>query len=321
MKKIVFMGTPDFAVPILEALINQEDYQIVGVVTQPDRPVGRKRRLEPTPVKEVALAHDLPVYQPEVIGKDKEVADLLAEDIDLIITAAYGQFLPERLLQLPTYGAINVHASLLPKYRGGAPVHYALWNGDQKTGVTIMRMVKEMDAGDIIAVREFPISTEAIVEELFADLSQLGRDLLIDTLPEFFAGTIEEIPQDHHLAIVSPNITREQEQIDWTQSATQIHNHIRAMNSWPVAHTFMNGDRWKLWRSQVMDATTDKAPGTVITIQKKPAQFQVACGEGTVLALTELQPAGKKAMDVASFINGGSGGVHVGDQFSNQAAK
>lgn len=320
MKKIVFMGTPEFSVGPLSALIASDDYQVVGVVTQPDRPVGRKRRLQPSPVKAVAVAHDIPVFQPERISRDESVKAFIQEqDVDLIVTAAFGQFLPESLLHLPSYGAINIHASLLPKYRGGAPVHYAIWKGEQETGVTIMRMVKQMDAGDILSQAALPITATDTVVTLFAKLSTLGTTLLLDTLPALFAGKIQEIPQDEQEATFSPTITREQERIDWHQPARVIERQIRAFNSWPVAHTVSAGVRYKLWASQVVEeATTTAEPGTIIQITKKPAQFFVACGEGTVLAVTMIQPAGKKAMPIASFINGGSGQLTAGDQFESR---
>ncbi len=318
MKKIVFMGTPAFSVNILEALVERTDeYEVVAVVTQPDRPVGRKRKLTPTPVKEMAQKHHIPVYQPEKIGRDQEVKDLLASgDIDLIVTAAFGQFLPTSILEAPKYGAVNVHASLLPKYRGGAPVHYAIWNGDKETGVTIMRMVKQMDAGDILTQVVVPIEATDTVAIMFDKLSVAGTDLLIETLPQLFAGEITAIPQLEEEATFSPNITSQQEQIDWQQSASQIVNQIRAFNSWPVAHTKVDGQRWKIWAGQALvDESTDATPGTIIKINKKPAQLWVAAGDKSVLAITQLQPAGKKQMDVASFINGGAGNLVEGDQF------
>lgn len=318
MKRIVFMGTPAFSVNILEALVAQKDeYQVVAVVTQPDRPVGRKRKLTPTPVKEAALKHDIPVYQPEKIGRAQDVKDLLAnEDIDLIVTAAFGQFLPTSILNAPKFGAVNVHASLLPKYRGGAPVHYAIWNGDKETGVTIMRMVKQMDAGDILTQVVVPIENDDTVATMFDKLSLAGTDLLMDTLPKLFADELTPIQQVEAEATFSPNITSQQEQIDWQQDATQIYNQIRAFNAWPVAHTKVAGQNWKIWAGQVVtDETTDQAPGTIIKINKKPAQLWVATGSNQVLAITSLQPAGKKQMDVASFINGGAGNLTEGDSF------
>uniref|UniRef100_UPI00352A3ABA methionyl-tRNA formyltransferase n=1 Tax=Aerococcus urinaeequi TaxID=51665 RepID=UPI00352A3ABA len=247
MKRIVFMGTPAFSVNILDALVAQDDqYEVVAVVTQPDRPVGRKRKLTPSPVKEAALKHDIPVYQPEKIGRDQEIKDLLAEDIDLIITAAFGQFLPTSILEAPRYGAVNVHASLLPKYRGGAPVHYAIWNGDKETGVTIMRMVKKMDAGDILTQVVVPIESDDTVATMFDKLSVAGTDLLMDTLQKLFAGEIEPQAQVEEEATFSPNITSQQEQIDWRKEAQQIDNQVRAFNAWPVAHTKVDGQRWKI---------------------------------------------------------------------------
>lgn len=311
------MGTPAFSVNILDALVAQDDqYEVVAVVTQPDRPVGRKRKLTPSPVKEVALKLDIPVYQPEKIGRDQEIKDLLAEDIDLIVTAAFGQFLPTSILEAPKYGAVNVHASLLPKYRGGAPVHYAIWNGDKETGVTIMRMVKKMDAGDILTQVVVPIESDDTVATMFDKLSVAGTDLLIETLPKLFAGEIEPQAQVEEEATFSPNITSQQEQIDWRKEAQQIDNQVRAFNSWPVAHTKVDGQRWKIWQvAPVKEESTDEKPGTIIKIQKKPAQLWVATGNKTVLAIEQLQPAGKKQMDVAAFINGGAGNLAVGDSF------
>ena len=199
-QRIVFMGTPHFAAHVLEQLINH-DFEVVLVVTQPDRPVGRKRILTPTPVKEVALAHHLEVFQPENIKEDEAMKRITSLEPDLIITAAYGQFLPQAMLQLPTLGAINVHASLLPKYRGGAPIHYALWNGDEETGITIMYMTKAMDAGDIISQRSIPIESSDDVGVLFEKLAILGGELLVDTLPDLFAGKVQ--PQVQNEAEVS----------------------------------------------------------------------------------------------------------------------
>lgn len=312
------MGTPAFSVNILEALITDAAYEVVGVVTQPDRPVGRKRKLTPSPVKEAAMVHGITVYQPEKVSQDEAVKILVADNIDLIVTAAYGQFLPDSILTAPQFGAINVHASLLPKYRGGAPVHYAIWQGDDKTGVTIMRMVKKMDAGDMIAQAEIPITDADTVEIMFDRLSELGRDLLMETLPKLFANEITAVPQNETEVTFSPNISREEERVNWNHTATKIHNQIRAFNSWPVAHTIYDNQRWRLWDSQVItDETTDKEPGTVIEIVKKPATFKVACGDHTILALTEIQPAGKKRMTLHNFINGGAAGIEVGVQFGN----
>ncbi|MDK8502963.1 methionyl-tRNA formyltransferase [Aerococcus sp. UMB1112A] len=317
MKNIVFMGTPDFAVKSLQALLDQPDYQVVAVVTQPDRPVGRKRRLTPTPVKEVALAHDLKIFQPEHIASDQEIADFFDQaELDLLVTAAYGQFLPQSLLEAPKYGAVNVHASLLPKYRGGAPIHYAIWKGDQETGVSLMQMVPAMDAGPILAQAKAPIDDQVTVAEMFDRLADLGAELLIDKLPALFAGDLRAVPQDEDQATYAPNIKKAEERIDWTEPAQAIHNKIRAFNSWPGAYALYEDQRWKFWRTEVLaDQTTDQAPGTVIGIKKKPAQFLIAAGDGKVLNVLEIQPNGKKQMDSASFINGGAGHIDVNDRF------
>ncbi|MFB5069464.1 MAG: methionyl-tRNA formyltransferase [Aerococcus sanguinicola] len=317
MKNIVFMGTPDFAVKSLQALLDQSDYQVVAVVTQPDRPVGRKRRLTPTPVKELALAHDLKIFQPEHIASDQEIADFFDQaELDLLVTAAYGQFLPQSLLEAPKYGAVNVHASLLPKYRGGAPIHYAIWKGDQETGVSLMQMVPAMDAGPILAQAKAPIDDQVTVAEMFDRLADLGAELLIDKLPGLFAGDLQAVPQDEDQATYAPNIKKAEERIDWTEPAQAIHNKIRAFNSWPGAYALYEDQRWKFWRTEVLaDQTTDQAPGTVIGIKKKPAQFLIAAGDGKVLNVLEIQPNGKKQMDSASFINGGAGHIDVNDRF------
>ncbi|MDK6804465.1 methionyl-tRNA formyltransferase [Aerococcus sp. UMB7834] len=317
MKNIVFMGTPDFAVKSLQALLDQPDYQVVAVVTQPDRPVGRKRRLTPTPVKEVALAHDLKIFQPEHIASDQEIADFFDQaELDLLVTAAYGQFLPQSLLEAPKYGAVNVHASLLPKYRGGAPIHYAIWKGDQETGVSLMQMVPAMDAGPILAQAKASIDDQVTVAEMFDRLADLGAELLIDKLPALFAGDLQAVPQDEDQATYAPNIKKAEERIDWTEPAQAIHNKIRAFNSWPGAYALYEDQRWKFWRTEVLaDQTTDQAPGTVIGIKKKPAQFLIAAGDGKVLNVLEIQPNGKKQMDSASFINGGAGHIDVNDRF------
>ena len=212
MTKIIFMGTPAFSVPILNGLV-EEGYEVLRVVTQPDRPVGRKKVLTPPPVKEAALEHGIKVLQPEKISGSEEMAELMSLEADLIVTAAFGQFLPEALLEAPKLGAINVHASLLPKYRGGAPVHYSIINGDEKTGVTIMRMVKKMDAGDMLAQESLPISKTDDVGSMFDKLSLLGKEMLLTMLPSFLEGNIEEIPQNEAEVTYSPNISREEEQV------------------------------------------------------------------------------------------------------------
>ena len=239
------MGTPDFAATVLQGLIDSSTYKILAVVTQPDRAVGRKKEIRLTPVKEVALKYDLTVYQPEKLSGSQEMADLMDLGADGIITAAYGQFLPSKLLDSMDF-SLNVHASLLPKYRGGAPIHYALINGDDKAGVTIMEMVKEMDAGDMVSQASLPILDEDNVGTMFEKLAVLGRDLLLDTLPDYLAGKLQPQAQDPEQVSFSPNITPEQERLDWDKSARALFNQVRGMYPWPVAHTLLKGQRFKV---------------------------------------------------------------------------
>ncbi|MBF0780655.1 MULTISPECIES: methionyl-tRNA formyltransferase [unclassified Granulicatella] len=314
-KNILFMGTPDFAVPVLQSLINSE-YHVIGVVTQPDRPVGRKKILTPSPVKVEALKHHIPVFQPEKLSASPELEQLLTLNIDLIVTAAYGQFLPSCLLNHPTHRSINVHASLLPKYRGGAPIQYALMNGDEQTGVSIMYMEKKMDAGDILAQKAIPILETDTVSTLFDKLSQLGSLLLIETLPKLFARQIEAIPQDERLVTFSPALKREEELMDWHQTAQQLNWKIRAMNAWPGAYTYLNGERFKIWEAvPVLDIKDhDKTVGTVLSCNH---ELYVACGHGTVLSLREVQPAGKAKMSIQQYLNGAGKQLQEGVQFGN----
>ena len=302
MKKVIFMGTPAFSVPILQALIDEETIEIVGVVSQPDRKVGRKQIITPPPVKQLAMEHNLTMYQPEKLSGSDEMKEILELDIDLIITAAYGQYVPTKLLNAPTHRAINVHASLLPKYRGAAPIHYAILNGDEKTGVTIMYMEKEMDAGNIISQREIAINDEDDTGNLFEKLSLVGRDLLMDTLPAIFAGENESIVQNEDEVTFSPMISKEQEKIDWTLTAREVFNHIRALRPAPGAYTILEDQRFKIWAAEVVEDNTSAEPGTIIFADTK--EMYVACGEGSVLSLIEVQPSGKKRMPVANFLAG-----------------
>jgi methionyl-tRNA formyltransferase len=300
--KIVFMGTPDFSVPILEALIANSDYQVAAVLTQPDRAVGRKRVLTPTPVKVAAQAAGIPVLQPEKLSGSDEMATVIEMAPDLLITAAYGQFLPTKLLNAAGIAAINVHASLLPKYRGGAPIHYAVMNGDAQTGVSIMYMIKQMDAGDVISQATLPILDEDTTGSMFEKLSVLGRDLLLDTLPTLIAGTSTATPQAEDEVTFSPNISPEQEVLDFNQPARVVFNHIRGLNPFPTAHTAINGVRTKIQLAHLVDETTTLAAGSVV--RKGKRELWLAAGDGHVLAIDELQPAGKPKMTVVDYLNG-----------------
>lgn len=299
MSKIVFMGTPDFATGVLEMLI--QEYDVIAVVTQPDRPVGRKKVLTPPPVKKVALEHNIPVYQPEKLNKSSELEEIINLNPDLIVTAAFGQLLPKSLLNAPKYKAVNVHASLLPKYRGGAPIHYAVMNGEKKTGVTIMYMAEKLDAGNIISQDEVEILENDTVGEVHDKLAVLGTDLLKRTLPTIFNGTNESIVQDDNIATFASNISREDERIDWTKDAQTIHNHIRGLSPWPVAYTTMDGKNLKLWRSEIVENVKGE-PGEIIETTKDA--IIVATGSEDGVALTEIQLAGKKRVKTRDYISG-----------------
>lgn len=305
------MGTPAFSVPILEALIDSE-YEVIAVVTQPDRPVGRKKTLTASPVKAAAVQHGLPVFQPEKISGSTEMEALIALEPDLIVTAAFGQFLPQKLLSVPKYGAINVHASLLPKYRGGAPVHYALMKGEKETGVSIMYMEKKMDAGDILSQKSLEITRNDDVGTLFDRLSALGKDLLMETLPKLLAGEITPVKQDEEEVTYSPNIKREEELVDWTKTAAEVDYQVRGMRPWPVAYTLLEGNRLKLWDVTPTEEKTTAVPGTIIRIEKE-AIF-IACGNQTVVKINEVQPAGKSKMTVMAFLSGVGSQLKVGEK-------
>ncbi|MGT2884864.1 methionyl-tRNA formyltransferase [Streptococcus ferus] len=309
MTKLIFMGTPDFSATVLKGLLEDGDYDIVAVVTQPDRAVGRKKEIRQTPVKELALAANLPVYQPEKLSGSQELQELMALAADGIVTAAFGQFLPEKLLQSVDF-ALNVHASLLPKYRGGAPIHYALINGDQEAGVTIMEMVKQMDAGDMVAKASIAIEESDNVGTLFEKLALVGRDLLLESLPKYLAGEIVPQAQDESQATFSPNITPEEERIDWEKSAREIFNQVRGMNPWPVAHTFLEGQRFKIY--QLREVPGQGEPGQIIAKTKK--ELILAAGQGAV-SLEQVQPAGKPRMAIGDFLNGMGRQLQIGDFF------
>lgn len=303
-ERIVFMGTASFSLAVLKMLI-EEDYNIVGVVTQPDRYVGRKKVLTMPDVKVEALKYDIPVIQPARIKEDYQaVADLKP---DLIITAAYGQIVPQAVLDIPRLGCINVHASLLPLYRGGAPVHQAIIDGQEKTGVTIMYMVKKMDAGDMIAQKETSILEEDTVGILYDRLSDLGAKLLKETLPDILKGTNQRIPQDENLVTYAPTLSREDERLDWNMSARQVYNKVRGTNPWPGSYTTYQGKTVKIWAGQVhqcenaMKHHAHQDNGTIVKIFKDAIGVKVNDG---VYLITELQLEGKKRMSVKDYLNG-----------------
>lgn len=301
MTKIVFMGTPDFAVPVLQQIIN-DGYDVIGVVTQPDRPVGRKRKITPPPVKVEALKHNIPVFQPEKIREEQSLQEILELKPDLIVTAAFGQILPKKLLDAPKYGCINVHASLLPELRGGAPIHYAIIQGKKETGITIMYMVEQLDAGDMISQVKVPIDERDTVGSLHDKLSEAGAKLLSETLPKLLNGVVTPIKQKDEEATFAYNIKREDERINWNRPGEEIYNHIRGLNPWPVAFTTLNGETLKIWWGEKVEITQTAEPGTIIDVV--PDGLIVATKNNTAIKITELQPAGKKKMSTEQFLRG-----------------
>ncbi|WP_100404526.1 methionyl-tRNA formyltransferase [Bacillus solitudinis] len=306
--KIVFMGTPDFSVPVLEKLI--ETYEVVAVVTQPDRPVGRKKILTPPPVKVEATRHAIPVLQPERIRNKEEIARVLAFKPDLIVTAAFGQILPKEILDFPKLGCINVHASLLPKYRGGAPIHQSIIDGEKETGVTIMYMVEKLDAGDIISQVKVPIEETDHVGSLHDKLSQVGSTLLMETIPALINGTVVVQKQNETEVTFAKNISREMELIDWTNPGDALYNQIRGLHPWPVAYSILDGKPLKVWWATKVVLSEEKEPGMVLNVEEDG--FVVATGNKTALKIVDIQPSGKKRMSVESFLRGSGSYLKAG---------
>lgn len=296
--KVVFMGTPDFAVPVLEGLI--ENYEVVGVVSQPDKRVGRKQELVNTPIKEVALKHNILVFQPEKIKEDYE--DILKLNPDIIVTCAYGQIIPSAILDYPRLGCINVHASLLPKLRGGAPIHKAIIDGYSKTGITIMYMDKKMDNGDIISTSETEILDSDNLESLHDRLSIMGRDLLLQTMPSIINGTNKRIKQNEEEVTYAYNIKREEEHIDLSKTRREVFNQIRGLSPVPGANLLVDGDEFKIYRAEISERKfTNKEIGEVTGLYKEGIGVMTLDGE---IILTDIKPFGKKRMSASSYING-----------------
>ena len=300
--RIVFMGTPAFAVPSLEKLI-EAGHSVVGVFSQPDKPKNRGMKLLPTPVKECALAHGVPVFQPTKLRDGTALEQIRALDPELIVVAAYGRILPDEILNYPAKGCINVHSSLLPRYRGAAPINWAILNGDEETGVTIMHMAHDLDASDIIDQVRTPIDPDEDAETLYGRLAVLGGELLLRVVEELEAGTARRTPQDPTQVTLAPMLSRELSPVDWSRSARQIHDQVRGLSPWPAATTeAITGDTMKLCRTQVTGETTSAKPGTVVSAGKRG--IDMACGDGTVLRILELQAAGKKRMRAADYLRG-----------------
>ncbi|KRK65646.1 methionyl-tRNA formyltransferase [Companilactobacillus tucceti DSM 20183] len=301
MTSVIFLGTPDFSATVLNGLL-KANYDIKAIVTQPDKPVGRKQKLQKSPVKLIAEQENIKLYQPAKLSGSEEVEELKALNVDLIITAAFGQFLPTSFLNSAKVAAINVHGSLLPKYRGGAPIQWSIMNGDKETGITIMYMVKAMDAGDIISQVKVPITLDDDNGSVFDKMAIAGRDLLIETIPHILDDTIKPIKQDEDKVVFSPNISKEQEKLDFNQSAEQIFNHIRALSPEPGAWEMFNGQRTKFYKSEVVDIDTDQSAGTVYETGKR--KLVIVAGDKKGLSIKKIQPAGKKVMDIANYMNG-----------------
>lgn len=304
--RVVFMGTPDFAVPVLEGLI--ENYEVVGVVSQPDKRVGRKQVLVNTPIKEVALKHNILVLQPEKIREDYE--DILKLNPDIIVTCAYGQIIPSAILDYPKLGCINVHASLLPKLRGGAPIHKAIIDGYSKTGITIMYMDKKMDNGDIISTSETEILDSDNLESLHDRLSIMGRDLLLETMPSIINGTNKRIKQNEDEVTYAYNIKREEEHIDLSKTRREVFNQIRGLSPVPGANLLVDGEEFKIYGSEISERKfTNKEIGEVTGLYKEGIGVMTSDGE---IILTDIKPFGKKRMSASSYINGLHGKSLVG---------
>lgn len=313
--RIVFMGTPDFAVGSLAALSEWGKHEIVGVVTQPDRPKGRGNKMLMTPVKEYALSKGYEVYQPQKVKTPEFVQILRQMQPDLIVVAAFGQFLSQEILSMPQYGCINVHASLLPKYRGAAPIQYAIIKGEIESGVTIMQMDIGMDTGAMLDKVVVPIGENTTMGELHDELKIKGAELLLTVIDKIEAGTVVAVPQNNEEATYATLLDRSMERIDWSKSAQEVHNLIRGFNPAPSTFTSLpNGKNLKIWCSRLTDKTSEAAPGTVVEVGKR--SFCVACGSG-VVEITEVQPESKKRMPAQVFINGR--GVQVGEVLGVQA--
>lgn len=298
--RILFMGTPEFSVPCFRALLDHH-YPVVGVVTQPDKPKGRGHRLTPPPVKEAAVAAGVPIYQPETL-KNGAFSEQLAElDPELIVVVAYGKILPRDILDFPRYGCINVHASLLPKYRGAGPIQWAVIHGEKETGVTTMYMEEGLDTGDMLLRAVTPISETETAGELHDRLSKMGAEVLLQTLEELKTGTLKREKQEEALSSYAPMMKKETGKIDWTDSAEKIHCLVRGTNPWPVAYTLYNEVVWKIYKTEICGITAGQ-PGQIIDMGKNG--IDVACGDGKILRIMEMQQKGGKQMSAASFLNG-----------------
>lgn len=291
------MGTPAFAVPSLNALV-ESGHQVVSVFTQPDRPVGRGGKLTAPPVKQAALALGLEIHQPQSAKTAEVFACLQQENPDVIVVVGYGQIITQRMIDLPRFGCINVHSSLLPRLRGAAPINWAIVRGDTETGVAVMKIIKKLDAGDVLAIAKTPIGPDEYAPELTERLAKMGADLLIETLRDLEAGLITPEPQDEAVTTYAPIMTREDGLVNWTLPAQEVYNRVRGFAPWPGAYTFFRGKRLHILRAQVVDGAA--APGSLVIDGNV---LKIGCGEGLLQAI-EVQMEGKRAMPAADFVNG-----------------
>lgn len=309
--RTIFMGTPDFALPTLQGLIDA-GVNLCGVFTQPDRPRGRGKVLSPPPVKELALAHNLPVFQPEKLRNEIAVEQIRVLNPDLIVVVAYGQILPKSVLEIPQYGCINVHASLLPRYRGAAPINKAVVDGEQVTGVTTMLMDVGLDTGDMLVKRATQIGSEETAGELHDRLALLGREAMEETLRQLCEGTLKAEPQDDAQSCYAPMMKKEDGRIDWSCPAADIHNLVRGLSPWPGAFTYWNSQMLKIGRTRAEEGPETAVPGTVLSADAEGVRIACGCG---VLRVCELQLAGKKKLPAGDFLRGTSlsAGARLGD--------
>jgi methionyl-tRNA formyltransferase len=302
--KIVFAGTPDFAVPTLQTLL-KTPHQVCGVYTQPDRPAGRGRKLSASPVKALALSAEIPVYQPENFRSAEAIQQLAALDADLMVVVAYGLILPQAVLDIPKHGCVNVHGSLLPRWRGAAPIHRAVMAGDTKTGITIMKVVKKLDAGDMLYKIECPITADTTSSSLHDQLAQMGAEGLVKVVEQIANGSLQAEPQDENLVTYAQKLEKQESNLDWQNSALELDRKIRGLNAWPVAQTSFRGQVLRIWRSQILEKAAEQAPGTISCAEHA---LDVATGEG-VLRLLEVQLPGGKRIAGKDFMN-----AHPADQ-------
>lgn len=299
--KVIFMGTPDFSVPVLQGLIDSKEHEVTAVVTQPDKPRGRSGKLVFTPVKQLAVEYGIPVYTPKRVKDPEFVKELSRIPCDVIVVIAFGQILSKEILDLPKYGCINVHASLLPRWRGAAPMQWAIIAGDETTGITTMQMDVGLDTGDMLLTKEVPISPNETGESLHDKMAVLGSELLLETLRQAEEGTLHPIPQNDEDSTYAKMLTKETGKIDWNLDAAQIERYVRGLNSWPSAYSGYKGKTLKIWCAEVLPEVTEERPGTVVSVEKD--SFTVQTGNGC-LRILELQLEGKKRMDAGSFLRG-----------------